>query len=118
MNWLLIILPGAILAWALQRWGRTSPRIVEPAWRSYAAIGATLLVASSDLMLIVYGVLVEMSGNGSCDHSLCPWVARLGFFAAPIGLLASLPGNGKLRWPACGLSAFMTLLWLVAGLAA
>jgi len=80
MNVPLIIFPGLILAWALYRWWRTSPRILEPAWRSYAAIAAAVLVAVSDLMLIVYGVLVEMSGNGSSDHSLCPWVARLGFF--------------------------------------
>src|SRR5215472_10958001 len=100
------------------RWWRTSPRILEPAWRSYAAIAAAVLVAVSDLMLMVYGVLVEMSGNGSSDHSLCPWVARLGFLAGPFGFLATLPGNGKLRWPGCALSALMAIFWLIAGLAA
>jgi len=40
VNFPLLILPGVILAWALHRWWRTSPRNVEPAWRSYAAIGA------------------------------------------------------------------------------
>ena len=118
MNVPLIIFPGLILAWAIYRWWRTSPRILEPAWRSHAAIVAAVLVALSDLMMMVYGVLEEMSGNGSCDHSLCTSVATVGFFAGPFGFLTSLPGNGKLRWPACGLSVLMTVFWLIAGLAA
>jgi len=118
MNWPLIIFPGIILAWALHRGWRTSPRIVEPAWRSHAAIMAAVLVGWSDLMMIIYGILTEMSGNGSCNHSLCTSVATIGFFAGPIGLFASLPGNEKRRWPVCGLSALMTVFWLAAGLGA
>jgi len=114
----LLILPGVILAWALHRCWRTSPRNVEPAWRSYAAIGASGLVAWSSFWLIVYGILVEMGTTGTCEYWVCGLIALSGFSAAPLGFVASLAGNGKLRWPACGLSAFMTLFWLAAGLGA
>ena len=118
MNLPLLILPGVILAWALHRWWRASPRIVEPPWRSYGAIGASGLVAWSSFLSIVYGILVEMGRTGTCEYWVCGLIALSGFSAAPLGFLASLVGNGKLRWPACGLSAFMTLLWLAAGLGA
>jgi hypothetical protein len=37
----------------------------------------------------------------------------LGFFTASAGLLASLAGKGKLRWPACFLSLTMAALWIL-----
>src|SRR5215472_5528278 len=95
MNWPLIIFPGIILAWALHRWWRTSPRIVEPAWRSHAAIMAAVLVGGSDLMMIIYGILTEMSGNGSCNHSLCTSVATIGFFAGANRIVCESPGERK-----------------------
>ena len=118
MNVPLLILPGVILAWALHRWWRTSPRIVEPVWRSYAAIGASGLATWSIFLFIVYSILVAMGTTGTCEYWVCGLIALSGFAAAPLGFLASLPGNGKLRWPACGLSALVTAFWLIAGLAA
>src|SRR6267143_970758 len=48
--WLLFPgLPLLILVWALWRWLRTTPRIVEPAWRSYVAIGAISLAGKGKL---------------------------------------------------------------------
>lgn len=118
MNAPLIILPGLILAFVVWHWLETSPRIVEPAWRSYAAIGASGLVAWSIFLFTVYAILVGMGTTGTCEYWVCGLIALSGFAAAPLGFLASLLGNGKLRWPACGLSALMTVFWLIVGLAA
>jgi len=108
-----IVTPPAILVWAIRRWWRTSPRIAAPAWRSYLAIGAIVLVGLSQLLRIVTGVWADVSGGGGFpDNPAFVRLFGLGFFAAPAGLLVSLLGKGVLRWPACWLSALMTFLWI------
>ena len=108
-----IVGPPAILVWAIRRWWRTSPRIAPPAWRSYLAVGAIVLVGLSQLLRIVTGVWADVSGGGGFpDNPIFTYLFGLGFLVAPGGLLAILFGKGTLRWPACGLSALMTFVWI------
>jgi hypothetical protein len=111
-----VVGPPAILIWAIRRWWQTSPRIGDPAWRSYTAIGAIFLVSLSELLWIVSAIWIGARGGGSYDP-VFQWIVGLGFFAAPTGLLAGFLGKGTLRWPACSLSIFALLSWLVLGLA-
>ena len=107
-----VVTPPAILVWAIRRWLRTSPRIAAPAWRSYLAIGAIVLVGLSQLLRILTAVWASVSGGGGFpDNPVFIFLFELGFLVAPAGLLASLFGKGTLRWPACGLSALMTFVW-------
>ena len=109
-----IVTPPAILVWAIRRWWRTSPRIAAPAWRSYLAIGAIVLVGLSQLLRIVTGVWADVSGGGGFpSNPAFIWLLGFGFLAAPAGLLIGLFSKGILRWPACGLSVLMKFLWIL-----
>src|SRR5260221_12693719 len=114
---LLLIAPPVILIWALQRWWRTSPRISPPVWRSYVAIAAIGLAGVSVLLWFVSGFRARAVGGFYVDDRALIWFVRFGFLAGPAGFFARLFGKGTLRGPACGLSAFMTLLWIAKGIA-
>src|SRR5260370_4708915 len=82
-----IVTPPAILVWAIRRWWRTSPRIAAPAWRSYLAIAAIVLVGLSQLLLIVTGVWADVSGGGGFpSNPAFIWLLGFGFLAAPAGV--------------------------------
>ncbi len=89
--------------------------MIEPAWRSYFAIGAIILMGLSGLLLIASGAWATASG-GEPDNPVFIWIFLLGFFAAAAGLLASLFGKGRLRWRALALAGVMTALWILWGL--
>ena len=110
--------PPALLIWAFQRWWRVSPRITEPLWRSYLAIGAISLAGLSDLLWIIWHFWALAIGGLHVYDQVLVWFVRLGFLTAPLGLLTSILGKGSLRWPACSLSAVMIFLWIASGLAA
>src|SRR5258707_7593569 len=109
---LLLIAPPVILIWALQRWWRTSPRISPPVWRSYVAIAAIGLAGVSVLLWFVSGFRARAVGGFYVDDRALIWFVRFGFLAGPAGFLARLVWEGTVRGAACGLSAFMTLLWI------
>jgi hypothetical protein len=109
--------PPVILLSALQRWWRTSPRIGAPAWRSYLAFAAISLGGLSELLWIISSFWARAIGGFHVYDPVLIWLVRFGFLAGPAGLLTSLFGKGTLRWPACGLSAVMTFLWIATGLA-
>lgn len=112
VQWLFFIVgPPAILVWAIRRWWLTFLRIVAPAWRSYLAVGAIALVGLSELLWIVAGVWADVSSGGGLNP-VFTYLFGLGLLVALAGLLASLFGKGTLRWPACGLSALMTFVWI------
>ena len=104
--------PPAILVWVVRRWWRSSPRICAPAWRSYCAIGAIALVGLSLLLRFVTGIWVDINGELVFDNPAFRWLFGAGFLATPIALLVSFLGKGNLRWPALGLSALMTYVWI------
>jgi|SRR5215467_2771503 len=108
--------PPAILIWALRRWWRISPRISEPAWRSYLAIGAIGFAGISSLLWLVSLIWARVIGGFPYyDHVLLGFY-RWGGWTSTVGLFISLIGKGKLRWPACGLSFLMELFWAMAAM--
>jgi hypothetical protein len=104
--------PLGFLAWSVRRWLRTAPRIVSPAWRSYFAFAATSLAGVSVLVWIVVGIWAQAIGWFPFYDPVLMRLYAWGFLTGFAGLVAGLVGKGKLRWPACGVSALMTFLWL------
>jgi hypothetical protein len=111
---LLFMVPLGLLAWSVRRWLRTTPRIVLPAWRSYFAFAATSLAGVSVLIWILMGIWAHTIGGFPFYDPILMRLYALGFLTGCAGLAAGLLGKGKLRWPACGVSALMTFLWLAA----
>jgi len=107
-------LPLLVLAWALWRWLRTTPRIVEPAWRSYVAIGAIGLAGVSALLWVVSLIWARAIGGFPFYDPVLLRFYRWGFLTSVLGLFVSLVGKGKLRWPTTGLSLLMSMLWFMA----
>lgn len=99
---------------ALRRWLRSSPRIAIPTWRGYSAISAFSLAGISLIMWVVLFAWAQAIGGFGFYNPVVLRFYRWGFLTGAAGLLISLIGKGKLRWPACGLSALMAFLWLAA----
>jgi hypothetical protein len=114
-SFVFIVAQPAFLIRAIQQWWRAFFRVDTPAWRSYFAIGAIILVGLSGLLLIVSGGWGTASG-GEPDNPAFIWIFWLGFLPAPTGLLASLFGKGTLRRRALALAGVMTALWILWGL--
>jgi hypothetical protein len=104
----------AILVWAFQRWWRTPARIGVPAWQSYVAIGAFGLAALSFLLWLILFAWAHAIGGFPFYHPVVMRFYAWGFLTGACGIAMSLAGKGKLRWPACGVSALMTFLWIAA----
>ena len=113
---LFFILPLLILAWAIWRWLRTPPRIVEPAWRSYVAFAAISLAGVSLLLWLISVIWARVIGGFPYYDPVLLHFYRWGGTTSLFGLLVSFAAKGKLRWPACGLSFLMTLLWAMAAM--
>jgi hypothetical protein len=112
--YLVFLLQSGIFYWAFRRWLRASPRIAAPAWRSYSAICAFCFALVSFILWLVLFAWAQVVGGFPYYD---PFVLRFygfGFLTGTIGLLCGLIGKGKLRWPACGMSALMAFLWLAA----
>jgi hypothetical protein len=106
------LVPLGFLAWSVRRWLHTTPRIVSPAWRCYFAFTATSLAGVSVLVWIVMEIWARAIGGFPFYDPILMRLYAWGFMTGFAGLVAGLVGKGKLRWPACGVSALMTLLWL------
>ena len=111
---LFLWLPLLILFWAVWRWARATPRIATPAWRSYVAFAATAFVGLSALLWVISLVWARVIGGFPFYDPILLRFYRWGFLTGAVGLLTSLIGKGKLRWPSCGLSALMIFLWFAA----
>ena len=104
----------AILMWAFRRWWGSSPRIGLPAWRSYVAIGAFCLATLSFLLWLTLVAWARAIGGFPFYDPVVMRFYGLGFLTGASGIAMSLAGKGRLRWPACGVSALMTFLWIAA----
>jgi hypothetical protein len=109
-------LPLVILAWAIWRWFRASPRIGVPVWRGYVAIVAIGLAGMSALLWVVSLIWARAIGGFPYYDPVLLRFYGWGSTTSAIGLLFSFVGKGKLRWPACGLSFLMTALWFMAAM--
>jgi hypothetical protein len=109
-----LCLPLAVFIWAIRRWARDPERISKPRWRSYVAFVAFGLVSASSLLWFVSIIWAHVIGGFPFYDPVLLRFYRWGFLTSMSGLLTSFIGKGKLRWPACGLSALMTFLWLAA----
>ena len=107
-------LPLVILVWALWRWSRTAPRIVEPAWRSYMAIGAISLAGASSMLWLISLIWARVIGGFPFYDPVLLRFYRWGALTGLAGLVVSFVGKGKLRWPACALSSLIVFLWFMA----
>ena len=113
---LIYLAPPAILIWAVQRWWRTSPRIDVPTWRSYLALVAIGLAGTSSLLWLISLVWAKVIGGFAYYDPVLLRFYRWGSLTGLSGLLVSFGAKGKLRWPACGLSSLMVLLWSMAAM--
>jgi hypothetical protein len=111
MSFVFLWLPVAVLFWAIWRWTRSTPRIDTPAWRSYVAFVATAFVGLSALLWVISILWARAIGGFPYYDPVLLRFYRWGGLTSLAGLLTSVMGKGKLRWPSCGLSVLMTFLW-------
>jgi len=116
MSFVFLWLPVAVLFWAIWRWARSTPRIGPPAWRSYMAIVATTFVALSALLWVTSILWARAIGGFPYYDSALLRIFSWGGLTSLAGLLTSVLGKGKLKWPSCGLSALMIILWFAAAM--
>ncbi len=109
-------MPLLILAWAVWRWARAHPRIVEPTWRSYAAFAAISLAGISWLLWLISEIWARVIGGFPYYDPVLLRFYRWGGLTCLAGLLASFAGKGKLRWPACFISLVMVFMWFAAAI--
>jgi len=102
------------LVWALRSWWKSEPKWELPLWRSRLAFAAFSL---SGLSVALWFALVIWALAGGGIPALDPRLQdcyTMGKFLGLSGIIFALPGNGKLRWPACLISFVMVFMWLQA----
>jgi hypothetical protein len=116
VSFIFLWLPLLILFWAVWLRAHSTPRICTPAWRSYLAFAATAFVSLSVLLWVVSLLWARVIGGFPFYDPALLRFYRWGFLTSLAGLLTSVVGKGKRRWPSCGLSALMAFLWFAAAL--
>ena len=112
----LTTVPVALVVWALVRWDKSKPKFEKPLWRSYMAFAAFWL-SNSSLLLWAVLVIWALAIGRFPYYDPVPRMYAIGPLLSLAALIVSLPGKGKLRWPACGVAAWMTFLWLATATA-
>ena len=107
-------LPPVALILVLWHGMRSSPRVAEPAWRGYTAIGAASLAGISVMLWVASFVWARKVGGFAYYDPVLMRFYRLGSVTGLAGVVAGFGGAGKLKWPTCLLATFMTLLWIIA----
>ena len=104
-----------VLVWALLRWRNGQPKFERPLWRSCAGLAAFCLAGLSAGLYL--GLFLRALVRPFPFYD--PFLLRcygIGLILGLVGLVISLVGKGKLRWPAALVSASMALLWFVTAL--
>ena len=110
LGWLLV---PVTIGWAILRWWASESKFESPQWRSSLAFGAFGLGGASALLYFVLVLWAVIKPFRFYD----PFLLRcygVGLLLGLVGFLLSLPGKGKLRWPACFISFAMAFMWFVA----
>jgi len=109
MCWVLALVTAV---WAIQRYWRAEPKIGLPAWRSYSALSAFVVAAVS--MVLWYSAVFWTTWKYGfmLYDQFFPRFDVPGMLLALGGMVLSLSGRGKLRWPACFVSFAMAYMWL------
>ena len=102
--WVLIPV-GAI--WASQRWWKSEPKFEPPKWRSCLAFSAFSLGGLSVLLWFALAAFALLRGGFRFYDSFLLRCFGIGLILGLAGFAFSLPGKGKLRWPACFISFSM-----------
>jgi hypothetical protein len=111
--WLMCwVLAPVTAVWAIQRCWRAEPKIELPAWRGYLALAAFAMAAVS--MILWYSAVLWTTWKYGfmLYDQLFPRFDVPGMLLALGGIVLSLSGKGKLRWPACFVSFAMGYMWL------
>lgn len=107
------ILAPSVFAWGFWRWRETKPRFEEPLWRSYWGLAAFGLGGLSLLLWITSIVwALAVAGFPYFDPGLLKFY-RAGLYLSLAGVFASVPSQGKLRWPGFLVSFMMAVLWML-----
>jgi len=107
------VLAPVVFVWAGWRWWKTKPKFEEPLWRAYWGLAAFGLGGLSLLVWMISIVwALAVAGFPYFDPGLLQFY-RTGLYLGLAGVFASIPGQGKLRWPACVISFIMAVLWVL-----
>ena len=111
--WLLYwLLAPLTIVWAIQRWWRAEPKNERPAWRSYSALAAFVMAAVSVVLWYSAVLWTTWKLGFTLYDQFFPRFDVPGMLLALGGIVLSLSGKGKLRWPACFVSIAMAYMWL------
>jgi hypothetical protein len=80
------------------------------------AIAATTFVALSALLWVTSILWARAIGGFPYYDPVLLRIYGWGGLTSLAGLLTSVLGKGKLKWPSCGLSALMIILWFAAAM--
>ena len=105
-----LVLAPIALGRAAMLWWKSKQRFEAPKWRSRLALVAFSLGGLS--LVLWYALMIRgLVGEGRFYDAI-PFDG-LGSCSGLVGFLASFPARGKLRWPACIVSAAMTVIWVL-----
>jgi len=105
---------ATFLGWRYSARVKRDPKV--PPWRSVFALVALVLVTLSVLFFATFvtrNALVR--GNGYGDETTLILI-RAGNYLSLAGVLASLTGKGKTRWPAFVAACLMLFIWFSEGM--
>ena len=106
-----VLAPLTVL-WAIQRYWRAQPKIELPAWGSYTALAAFVMAAVSVVLWYSAVLWTTWKLGFMLYDQFFPRFDAPGMLLAMGGIVLSLSGKGKLKWPACFVSFAMAYMWL------
>jgi len=107
-------LVSVTLVWALRRWWKSELRWELPLWRSQLAFAAFSVSGLSAALWFALATWALVRGGIPALEPTLQRCYSVGELLGLIGIVFALPGNGKLRWPACFISFAMVVMWLEA----